>query len=160
MDLFYRRLGSFDVASLPAIHRACFAEEGWKEEAFLSLLLNPCLGGWICEEQTSPDNPSLLGFILTQRVLEEAEILTFAVTPSHQRQGIGRTLLSLTLKDLSDQGVETLWLEAAVSNEKALNLYQSLGFVAVKKRVGYYQHLGESAYMLKCDLTDKKMEIK
>ena len=150
-NTLYRRLYPFDAEALAKIHQAGFGDQAWSEGFFHTLLSNPCNRGWVAKNSS---NATLIGFVFIQHVLEEAEILTFAVHPLNQRQGIGRQLLELASHELRECGVKTLFLEVAFSNKEALTLYKSIGFVALKKRVGYYQQLEESAHVLQLKLTD------
>ena len=81
----------------------------------------------------------LLGFVLSRRALDEAEILTVAVDASLRRQGIGRKILDVHLPRLGRLGVKTVFLEVAETNEAALRLYARLGFHEVGRRQGYYR---------------------
>lgn len=49
------------------------------------------------------------------------------VTPSHQRQGIARSLVGECRQWASELGCETAWLATEPDNEKAVALYRSLG---------------------------------
>ena len=56
--------------------------------------------------------------------------LTIAVHEGHQRQGVGRALMDELLRwARSNPGVEKVELQVRSSNERAIALYRSLGFV-------------------------------
>src|SRR5579872_4226425 len=56
--------------------------------------------------------------------------LTIAVHEGHQRQGVGRVLMNELLRwARSNPRVEKIELQVRSSNERAMALYQSLGFV-------------------------------
>jgi len=55
-------------------------------------------------------------------------VYAFAVDPSLQGQGIGRTVLARVCHDLRTHGVDTVTLEVETDNDHALGLYTSLGF--------------------------------
>jgi ribosomal protein S18 acetylase RimI-like enzyme len=54
-----------------------------------------------------------------------------AVLPEYQRQGIGRRLLDYSLRRLAEGGFETLSLIVSCANNRALTLYQAMGFQSV-----------------------------
>lgn len=80
----------------------------------------------------------LVAFAITQVVLDEATLFNIAVAPDMQRQGLGRTLLERVIDDLTRRDVVTLWLEVRRSNQRAITLYDALGFNEVSLRRNYY----------------------
>jgi ribosomal-protein-alanine N-acetyltransferase len=79
------------------------------------------------------------GLLLARRAADEAEILTFGVSPSCRRMGLGRALLQRAVAVLAAGGAKRLYLEVEDGNEAALALYRALGAVPVGKRTGYYE---------------------
>ncbi len=63
-------------------------------------------------------------------------IFGFVVKPEYRGRGFGREILSLMLKKLTAEKIDTVLLEVAVSNEKALSLYETCGF----KRITVYDY--------------------
>ncbi len=55
----------------------------------------------------------------------------FAVDPRWRGRGIGRDFLRRTCRELRERGAQTVGLEVAVDNDRALHLYTSLGFERV-----------------------------
>ena len=78
------------------------------------------------------------GFALGRVVAGEAELLTIAVEPDRQGQGIGRRLMDLFLQEARQRGAEDLFLEVAADNGRAKALYARAGFVETGRRRGYY----------------------
>lgn len=83
---------------------------------------------------------------------EEAEILTFGVSPGFQNKGIGNNLLDKALKDCANFEVKEIWLEVRESNYKAINFYQKNKFFFQYIRQNYYQNPFENALIMKKDL--------
>lgn len=71
----------------------------------------------------------------------EAELLSIAVAPEYRRQGIAKLLLA-QLPDLP------VFLEVRVSNEGAIQLYESQGFRITGRRKGYYKLPPEDAFVM------------
>lgn len=82
---------------------------------------------------------AILGFIISRRVLDEAEVLTIAVAPEHRRSGVGAALLEFHLATLALQRVSRLFLEVDEGNASARALYAKFGFVEMGRREGYYR---------------------
>ena len=72
-------------------------------------------------------------------ILDEAEILQFWVSRASHRKGYGRYLLSSILNDLKQRlNIIGVFLEVRDGNTAAINLYSSIGFVQVGRRINYY----------------------
>jgi ribosomal-protein-alanine N-acetyltransferase len=78
------------------------------------------------------------GFILIRVTVDEAEILTLAVSPNARRRGLGRDLVQAAVNEAERRGAESLFLEVAADNTAALALYQRTGFRPAGRRTGYY----------------------
>jgi ribosomal protein S18 acetylase RimI-like enzyme len=73
-----------------------------------------------------------LGFIvITEIAPRQGHLPQVAVLPDYQQQGIGRGLLDYSLRRLAEGGFETLSLIVSRANDRALTLYQSMGFESV-----------------------------
>lgn len=80
----------------------------------------------------------MIGFALCRSVLDEAELLLFAVDPDFQRHGIGRAILAGVFTECQLRSVLRLHLEMRADNP-ALRIYTSLGFSGVGMRPNYYR---------------------
>lgn len=78
-------------------------------------------------------------FALIRVVAGEAELLTIATDPSHQRQGLGRALLTQCTHKAAAVGASDMFLEVAQDNHAALALYRAAGFAEVGLRQNYYR---------------------
>ena len=82
---------------------------------------------------------SVTGYGIMSVAGGEAHILNLCVHPSSQRLGFGRRLLNALLVRAQECDVTKVYLEVRPSNEAALQLYFSLGFVKIGVRPAYYQ---------------------
>jgi len=57
-----------------------------------------------------------------------AGLLDVAVAPDHQRQGIGRDLVSTALRYSMHKGAKSGWVQVEADNEAGLSLYERIGF--------------------------------
>ena len=134
-----RPLHPCDGKVLARLHKMCFPDP-WPRHAFDQLLAQNTVCGWMAK---SPEGISI-GFILARGMAGEGEVLTFAVNPAFQKQGVGRSLLSRLLEFLTSMGHCQIFLEVAVDNRAALHLYAASGFQEVGTRPNYYQRVGQS----------------
>lgn len=114
--------------TLAALHAASFVQERpWSAQEFATLLANP-----LTHLETHPH-----GFALWRGVADEAELLTIAVAPAQQGQGIGGRLMQLWMSEAA-KTCTSAFLEAASDNASAIALYTRQGFEIIATRTGYY----------------------
>lgn len=99
--------------------------------------------GWVVEGADGIE-----GFLVGRQVLEDLEILNFAVRPDRRRKGIGKKLLAKALEWGRSFEAENALLEVRASNLAALNFYEQQGFVAIGRRKGYYRAPVDDALVL------------
>ena len=134
---------SIHVPQVAALEQVCFSDP-WPEEAVRSELTNP-LSLWL----VALEGETVIGYVGSQTVLGEADIMNVAVSPDHRRQGIAEALLQYLQTILKIKEVHSLTLEVRVSNAPAIALYEKLGYVQVGRRPGYYHKPREDALILR-----------
>ncbi|MEL0438136.1 GNAT family N-acetyltransferase [Phycobacter sp. K97] len=114
---------------MAATHAAAFTQSRpWSAEEFAALLdssLTFAAGDARC-------------FALVRVVADEAELLTIATDPAHQRQGLARRAMDTWQHAAAARGASEAFLEVAADNMPAQALYQSCGFAHCGRRAGYY----------------------
>jgi len=83
-------------------------------------------------------------FVLARAAADEAEILTLAVLPAAQRQGLAQNLLQAAMATARSRGAATMFLEVSPQNTPALTLYTQSGFTQVGRRPRYYPGGGDA----------------
>lgn len=78
------------------------------------------------------------GFILAREVLDEDELLLFAIAPRWRGRGLGTILLDAFLETGRARGATRAFLEMREGN-RAEHLYTARGFERVGVRPGYYR---------------------
>jgi len=78
-------------------------------------------------------NASLFGVMDRKKALHRAEF-GMAILKSHWGEGLGRKLLTGLVACARQAGYKQLELEVAACNERAVNLYKSLGFTVYGER--------------------------
>jgi ribosomal-protein-alanine N-acetyltransferase len=139
-----------DAAALAALHAASF-NRGWSEQEFEQLLTDRnVMADRAVSGRTS------VGFILSRRAADEAEILSVAVARAWRGRGLARRLLDLHLRRLAGLGPRAVFLEVDEDNAPARRLYARAGFGEVGRRPGYYTGSGgntTAALVLRRDLS-------
>lgn len=84
------------------------------------------------------DGEQLIGYFYAQNIVGEVTLLNVAVDPLLHGKGFGRCLMEHFLDICQNAKADSAWLEVRESNNKAFQLYESLGFNEVDRRVNYY----------------------
>lgn len=136
------------VPQVAALEKLCFPDP-WSEKNIASELINP-LSYWL----VAMEGGRLAGYVGSQTVLDESDMMNIAVHPNFRRQGIAEALVHALREGLRARGSRSLTLEVRASNEAAHALYAKLGFVQVGRRPRYYLNPREDADILKLTFRD------
>ncbi|WP_296492964.1 ribosomal protein S18-alanine N-acetyltransferase [Rhodoferax sp.] len=90
------------------------------------------------EAQLLMADGTLLGYFVAMKGVEEVHLLNITVSPDCQRLGWARVMLDALALWSRGQGAQWLWLEARVSNTRAIRVYTAHGFRTVGVRRQYY----------------------
>ena len=131
------------VASVAELEKLCFSDP-WSINSVASELKNP-LSLWL----VAMEGDRLAGYIGSQSVLGESDMMNVAVHPDFRRRGIAEALVLELARALKEKGNHSLSLEVRQSNEPAKKLYEKLGFEQVGLRPNYYRNPREAALILK-----------
>lgn len=137
-----REMTESHVTQVAEMEKLIFSD-AWSENSVRSELTNE-LSLWL----VALDGETVAGYIGSQTVMQEADMLNLAVRAEYRRHGIGRRLVEELISRLD---AHCLSLEVRVSNEPAKKLYESMGFVQVGLRRNYYQKPKEDALILRKD---------
>lgn len=139
-----RPMHELDVPVVVAIERASY-QFPWSEGIF-----RDCLRvHYTC--RVAAIGVMTVGYGILSVAAGEAHLLNLCVADAYRCRGIGRRLLDHMLLAAGTAGAREAFLEARPSNSGAIRLYQSLGFVQIGLRRGYYQAAAgrEDAIVLK-----------
>ena len=131
------------VPQVAALEKMCFSDP-WSEGSVASELENP-LSRWL----VAVEGEQVLGYVGSQTVLDESDMMNLAVDPAFRRRGIARALVLALIEELRKMGSRQLTLEVRASNESAQALYAQLGFESVGRRKNYYLNSREDALILR-----------
>ena len=139
------RMKEGHVAAVAELEKLCFADP-WSERSIASELNNP-LALWL----VAVEDGSLCGYIGSQSVMGESDMMNVTVHPDHRRKGVGEMLVLALCEALSKENA-SLALEVRASNAPAISLYKKLGFAQVGLRKNYYRNPKEDALILRKEL--------
>ena len=131
------------VSQVAELETLCFADP-WSERSVASELGNP-LSLWLVAEE----NGAVLGYIGSQTVMGETDMMNLAVHPDYRQRGIARALIAELIGALKLRGSHCLTLEVRASNAPALSLYHAQGFEQVGLRKNYYRNPKEDGLILR-----------
>lgn len=96
------------------------------------------------------DHPErgVAGFLFCRLAADEMEITNLAVFPAERRNGIASALIRHCFDFAAVKGVQHLFLEVRQSNQGAMMLYRTMGFLPYAERKRYYPD-GEGAILMK-----------
>ena len=134
------------VAAIAGIEKLCFSDP-WSENS-IAYELTSRLSHWL----VAVEDGEVVGYIGSQSVLGESDMMNVAVHPDHRRKGIAEALVNTLSADLKARDNVCLTLEVRASNDPAIALYEKLGFVQVGLRKNYYRNPKEDALILRKSL--------
>jgi ribosomal-protein-alanine N-acetyltransferase len=146
----FRPMIPTDIPAVGSVERASYAFP-WSEGIF-----RDCLRvGYLC--RVADLDGEIVSYGIVAMGAGEAHILNLCVAERLRGHSVGRQMLALLLERSREAGMTEAFLEVRPTNTLAIALYQSVGFVQVGLRKGYYQAEGgrEDALVLKLVLADE-----
>jgi ribosomal-protein-alanine N-acetyltransferase len=143
-----------DIAAVGAVERASYAFP-WSEGIF-----RDCLRvGYLC--RVAELEGDIVSYGIVAMGAGEAHILNLCVAEKLRGRSVGRQMLMLLLERARQAGMTEAFLEVRPSNTLAIALYQSVGFIQVGLRKGYYQSADgrEDALVLKLALDAETLPV-
>ena len=136
-------MNSAHVVQIAELERICFSDP-WSERSIASELDNK-LAFWL----VATEGETVAGYIGSQTVMDETDMMNVAVHPDFRRQGIAEALVKALVENLKKMGSHCLTLEVRASNAPAIALYEKLGFHEIGRRKNYYRNPREDALILR-----------
>ncbi len=137
------RMKECHVPQIAALEKLCFSLP-WDENSIASELSNP-LSLWL----VAAEGETVAGYVGSQSVLGESDMMNIAVHPDFRRQGLAQALVEALVDQLAKNGNHCLTLEVRASNAPAISLYGKNGFTEVGRRKNYYRNPKEDALILR-----------
>ena len=131
------------VPQIAELETLCFSDP-WSEKS-IETELTCRLSLWF----VALEDDKVVGYVGSQTVIDETDMMNIAVHPDHRRKGIAEALIEALTDALREKGSKALTLEVRASNIPAITLYDKLGFVQVGLRKNYYRNPKEDALILR-----------
>ena len=137
-----REMQLCDLDQVAEIEKHTFSEP-WSREGFRTSLASRDTLYLVALE-----GDQVAGYCGLLQSFEEADITNVAVDKVHRRKGIARAMLTVLMREGKQRGIQRFTLEVRVGNQAALHLYETLGFVSVGIRKGFYTKPAEDAVIM------------
>lgn len=123
-----------DAPALAALEATLFGVDAWSESAVLAELEGPGR-----HAVAAVEDEEVVGYAVTMRSADLADLQRIAVRPDRQRRGIARRLLDEVLDHARAEGANRMLLEVSASNAAAMAFYAAADFVEIDRRRRYYR---------------------
>ena len=131
-----------DLEQVSRLEASCFSMP-WSKKSFEEVM-----GKSDAVYVTAREEEKVVGYCGAYVILDEADINQVAVEPSCRNKGIGRKMMEVLLQKLKRAGANAVTLEVRRSNEAAIALYESLGFVTEGIRKNFYEKAAEDGLIM------------
>jgi [ribosomal protein S18]-alanine N-acetyltransferase len=141
-----RQLGLDDLGEIEVIERSSYPTP-WSRSMFAGELAKPssiCLGAFAADEEDG----ALVGYLIVSRYVDAWHVMNVAVEPEQRGRGVATMLIERLFELTADDERRGYTLEVRVSNRRAIELYERLGFSARGLRRGYYTDNREDALIM------------
>jgi [ribosomal protein S18]-alanine N-acetyltransferase len=132
-----------DVPEVLAVEKDAFTS-AWPPTAFEREITQNQMARYVVLREDG----RLVGFAGLWLMVDQAHVVTVAVTPDAQRRGYGRLLVYGLLQLAQREGMASATLEVRESNQAARGLYRGYGFHEVGVRKRYYTDNHEDAVIM------------
>ena len=136
------------VSQVAELEKLCFSDP-WSENSVSSELNNP-LSLWL----VAVDGERVAGYVGSQSVMGESDMMNIAVHPDYRRRGLAEMLVAELVTALKNAGNTCLTLEVRASNAPAIALYEKNGYSQIGLRKNYYRNPREDALILRKEFSE------
>lgn len=102
------------------------------------------------------EDGEILGYQCTYVSFDEGELTNIAVKRTARGQGVGQHLIRKLQEKAVESGVERIVLEARVTNDTAIALYEKMGFINLGIRKNLYEHPVEDGVIMSYTAEENK----
>ena len=138
-----------DLAHIMELETGTFGTDAWSSAAMLSDLRNPQCYYLVADRVGFPGEIDGYAGLFAPKGAQEGDIQTIAVAETARRGGLGRALMNALISQARTRGAAEVFLEVRADNPAPKRLYETLGFVEIAVRVGYYQPDGVDAIVMR-----------
>ena len=142
MSRLVREMTLADLDQVVAIENEVFSLP-WPANVFASELQRESAICLVCEEEGH-----IIGYLVADEFVDVWHIMNVCVHPAWRRRDVASDLLEAYFALTETRGHRGHTLEVRPSNEAAIALYRSFGFVPTGVRRGYYSDNREDALIM------------
>ncbi|MEW1954837.1 ribosomal protein S18-alanine N-acetyltransferase [Terrabacter sp. NPDC080008] len=139
-----------DLAHLAELEQHLFASDAWSEQTWWAELAGRPRRDYVVATAT---DGAIAGYAGLDVAGDVADVMTVAVAPTHQGNGVGRVLLAELVRRATERRAEAVLLEVRADNHAARRLYERAGFEVISVRRRYYQPGDVDALVMRLLLT-------
>ena len=148
MNAALRVAGPDDLELFAALEAEVFAEDPWTPYMIAEELSSPASRYWIATDESG----DVVGYGGAKVGGDQADVMTIGVRAHARGQGIGATILDTLLAWSREAGAREIFLDVRPSNESAIHLYETRGFVEIGRRPRYFRNPVEEAVEMRASL--------
>ena len=141
--MIIEKMNATHVSQIAELEKLCFSDP-WSEKS-IETELSCRLSVWL----VALEGEQVVGYVGSQTVIDESDMMNIAVHPDFRRRGIAEALVAELEAALRQRGSRALTLEVRDSNAPAIALYEKLGFAQIGLRKNYYRNPKEDARILR-----------
>jgi ribosomal-protein-alanine N-acetyltransferase len=147
----YRQPIALDIPVLASYEKQLFPYSPWNSAQFKEEFAGIPTTRYMSVAESGTTIVGYCGVFLPAPGVE-ADILTVAVLPEYRRQGIAKEFMRQIEQWSHERGASAMMLEVEHSNESAIELYKSLGYMKISVRIDYYGP-GKDAFVMRKEFT-------
>jgi ribosomal-protein-alanine N-acetyltransferase len=143
----YRQPIALDIPVLASYEKLLFPYSPWSSSQFKEEFAGIPTTRFI---SVAESNNTIVGYcgVFLPAPGVEADILTVAVLPEYRRQGIAKEFMRQIEEWAQNRGASAMMLEVEHTNDSAIELYKSLGYLNISVRMDYYGP-GKDAFVMR-----------
>ena len=147
----YRQPIALDIPVLATYEKELFPYSPWSTAQFIEEFAGIPTTRYM---SVAEDGNTIVGYcgVFVPAPGIEADILTVAVLPAYRRQGIAKEFMRQIEAYAVEKEASAMMLEVELSNESAIKLYESLGYMKISVRMDYYGP-GKDAHVMRKELS-------
>lgn len=115
----------------------------WTETGFFTFLIRDDTLFLVAAEEDH-----IVGYCGIVMAQEEGDITNVSVAKDVQNRGIGQRLMEELLIRTKEKGIQKIFLEVRESNQKAIHVYEKIGFKQISIRKNYYESPVENGLVM------------
>ena len=148
MKASLRVAGPGDLELIAGLEAEVFAEDPWTPYMIAEELSSPASRYWVATD----DAGDVVGYGGVKVGGDQADVMTIGVRAHARGAGVGATILDALMAWSHEAGAREIFLDVRPSNEGAIALYKSRGFVEIGRRPRYFRNPVEEAVEMRAPL--------